>query len=208
MIPAGRARRDRLVAGRVDAIGETKQENHGTKRNIPMKYWFLWMVAGVISLLGGLFALANPLAATLTAVVLAGWMFTFVGILTIVSAFSDQGWGARIMAILLGVLLLLLGINLLGHPLSGVISLTYLVAVFLLIAGVFRLMLALATQISQLRWAMILSGVLSIILGIMIFSNFPQSAVVVLGVFLAIELISNGVSLIVLSLTRKSETTA
>lgn len=37
-----------------------------------MKHWLLWLVAGVISLLGGLFALANPLAATLTAELLAG----------------------------------------------------------------------------------------------------------------------------------------
>jgi uncharacterized membrane protein HdeD (DUF308 family) len=42
----------------------------------------------------------------------------------------------------------------------------------------------------------------------MIFSNFPQSAAVVLGVFLAIELISNGVALIAIVLARKSETSA
>lgn len=173
-----------------------------------MKYWFLWMIAGVISLLGGLFALANPLAATLTAVILAGWMFIIVGILTIVSAFGDRGWGARIMAILLGVVLLVLGINLIGHPLGGMVSLTYVVAVLLLVVGVFRLVLGFGTQISQLRWVMILSGAISIVLGIMILANFPQSAAIVLGIFLAIELISNGVSLIVLSLTRKSETAA
>ena len=60
-----------------------------------MKNWFLWMIAGLISLFGGFFALANPLAATLTAELLAGGMFVAVGIMTMVSSFGAQGWGGR-----------------------------------------------------------------------------------------------------------------
>lgn len=169
-----------------------------------MKYWFLWLVAGIISLIGGFFALANPLAATLTAELLAGWMFIIVGIVTIISAFGDMGWGGRILAILLGVALLFFGINLVGEPLRGVISLTFLAGTMMLILGVFRILLAFGSHNANLRMVMILSGVLSLILGIMIFANWPMSAAVVLGIFLAIELISNGISLIMLSLTRKS----
>ncbi|MDO5604565.1 MAG: DUF308 domain-containing protein [Paracoccus sp. (in: a-proteobacteria)] len=169
-----------------------------------MKYWFLWMLAGIISLIGGFFALANPLAATLTAELLAGWMFIFVGIVTIISAFGDMGWGGRILSILLGVAILFFGINLVGEPLQGIVSLTFLAGAMLLIMGVFRILLAFGAQNGNLRGVMILSGALSLILGLMIFANWPQSAVVVLGLFLAIELISNGVSLIILSLTRKS----
>lgn len=172
-----------------------------------MGNWFLWMIAGVLSLLAGVLALANPLAATLTAELLAGWGFVLVGIITLFSAFGDQSWGARLVAILLGLAILLLGINLVAHPLRGIISLTLAAAIILLFAGVFRLVLGFVVRHAQLRWAMILSGALSIILAIMIFANFPRSAVVVLGLLLAIELISNGVSLIALSLARKSETT-
>jgi len=173
-----------------------------------MKNWFLWLIAGVLSLVGGLAALANPLAATLTAELLAGWTFVLVGLLAIVSAFSDQGWGVRIVAILLGVMITLMGVNLVAHPLNGVLSLTLAAAYILMIAGLMRIFFAFKITISSLRWAMILSGSVSIILSLMIFSNFPQSAVVVLGLYLAIELISNGISMIVLSVSRKSETTA
>lgn len=169
-----------------------------------MKYWFLWLLAGIVSLIGGLFALANPLAATVTAELMAGYMFILVGVLTLVSAFGDQGWGGRIVSILLGLALLFLGITLLGNPLAGVLSLTFMVGAMMLVMGVFRILLAFSARAQNLRWVMILSGALSLILGLMIFSNWPQSAVVVLGVFLAIELISNGISLIVLSLARKS----
>ena len=88
-----------------------------------MKGWFLWLIAGALSLVGGVFALANPLAATLKAELLAGWTFVLVGILTLFTAFGDQGWGARLWTILLGALILLLGFNLVANPLSGMVSL-------------------------------------------------------------------------------------
>ncbi len=170
-----------------------------------MRNWFLWMIAGVISLFGGFFALANPLAATLTAELLAGWMFVAVGVMTMVSAFGDQGWGGRILSILIGLIILILGIDLIANPLAGVVSLTLVVAIGLIVMGVLRILLAFRSDFAQLRWVLILSGAISLLLGAMIMSNFPHSAARVLGVFLAVELISNGVSLIVLSLARKSE---
>ena len=170
-----------------------------------MRNWFLWMIAGVISLFGGFFALANPLAATLTAELLAGWMFVAVGVMTMVSAFGDQGWGGRILSILIGLVILILGIDLIANPLAGVVSLTLVVAIGLIVMGVLRILLAFRSDFAQLRWVLILSGAISLLLGAMIMSNFPQSAALVLGVYLAVELISNGVSLIVLSLARKSE---
>ena len=170
-----------------------------------MRNWVLWLIVGVVSLVGGIFALANPFAATLAVNTLAGWTFIVVGTLQIFTAFQDAGWGARIWAILLGVLAVVLGVNLIGNPLEGSISLTLVVAIMLLVAGTIRIILAFGLFNSTLRWMMIISGVLSVILGVMILSNFPQSALVTLGLFLAIELISNGVSLIVLSLVRKPE---
>ena len=170
-----------------------------------MRNWFLWMIAGLISLFGGFFALANPLAATLTAELLAGWMFVAVGVMTMVSAFGDQGWAGRILSLLIGLIILILGIDLIANPLAGVVSLTFVVAIGLVVMGVLRILLALRSDFAQLRWVLILSGAVSLLLGAMILSNFPQSAALVLGVYLAVELISNGISLIVLSLARKSE---
>jgi len=169
-----------------------------------MKYWVLWLIAGIVSLLGGIFALANPFAATITAEFLAGMMFMLVGLLTLFSAFGDRGWGGRILAILLGLLLLFFGVSLIANPLSGIFSLTFMAGVLLLALGIIRIALAFSSQLSGLRAVLVLSGILSLILGVMIFANWPQSAAVVLGIFLAVELISNGVSLIVLSLSRKT----
>lgn len=163
----------------------------------------LWIVVGVISVLAGIFALANPLAATLTAEMLAGWGFLIVGVLQVVFAFRDIGWGARIWAILIGLAFALTGISLLGNPLAGIISLTVLVAIMFLIVGVAKIILSFSLPRGAGFWLMIASGALSVVLAVMIFSNFPQSAAVILGVLLAIELISNGVAMITLGSMRR-----
>ena len=168
-----------------------------------MRNWGLWLAAGIISLLGGIFALANPLAATLTATLLAAWAFIVVGILTIASAFADQRWGGRIAAILLGILMVLLGVNLAGDPLAGTLSLTMATAILLVVLGIVRISLGFSFRTPGVRFLLIMSGALSLLLAFMIYSNWPQSAALVLGLFLAIELISNGISLIVLAMDRK-----
>ena len=63
----------------------------------------------------------------------------------------------------------------------------------MMIVGIVRLVLAFSDELRPFRLIMVISGALSIILAMMIFFNFPHSAAVVLGVYLAIELISNGV---------------
>ena len=173
-----------------------------------MKHWVFWLITGIVSLLGRFAVLANPLAASLTAELLAGCSFIFVGVIILFSAFNDQSWGARIFTLLLGLLVLFIGFNLLAHPLRGLISITYAVAVVMMIVGIVRLVLAFNDELRPFHLIIVISSARSIILAMTIFSNFPQSAAVVLDLYLAIELIANGVALIAIALARKSDTSA
>jgi uncharacterized membrane protein HdeD (DUF308 family) len=159
----------------------------------------LWIVMGIISILAGILALANPLAATLTAERLAGWAFLLIGILDIIAALRGRQDGNRIWAILVGAAFVFLALNLLLRPLQGVISLTMLVAIMFLITGAFKLVWSFQLRGTQAFWLVFLSGAVSMLLAIMIFTNFPVAATTILGVLLAVELISSGVSMIALS---------
>lgn len=165
------------------------------------------IITGVIALIGGFLALFNPLAATLTATALAGWVFVLVGVLQIVAVFSGEGWGAKILYAIMGVVFLLLGANLLGEPLAGVLSLTLLVAILFLVGGVIKIGMSFALGLGQF-WPLAVSGVLSLILASMIFTNFPGSAVVTLGLLLGVELLSTGVSLISFGLAARRSAAA
>jgi uncharacterized membrane protein HdeD (DUF308 family) len=95
------------------------------------------------------------------------------------------------------------GFNLIAHPLEGILRLTVIVASLMMIMGIFRIAIAFTSVAAGARAFLIVAGLLSIALSVMIFSNFPWSSAVVLGVFLAIELISNGVSMIFVALDRR-----
>jgi len=168
-----------------------------------VKHWVWMLLAGALSHLGGIVALLNPLAATLTAVLLTGYVFIGVGVLLLLSILADDQWGSRLLSLALGAVVLAIGINLVGNPLKGVLSLTVAVAVLMLVIGVLRIVLAFRMPTTGLRLFLILAGIVSLLLGTMILSNFPYSAEVVLGVLLALELLSNGVSLIVLALAAR-----
>mgnify|MGYP001058388473 CR=1 FL=1 len=168
-----------------------------------MQNWFLWLLVGIASVIGGVVAFAHPFVTTLAVEHLAGWMFMAVGVLTLYSAFQDRGWGGRIWAILLGVLLTVFGFYLIMNPFEGMVRLTFVIATMLMIIGVFRLIIAATPMAAGSRMFLGLSGLVSIALAVMIFANFPWSSLGVLGIFLAIELISNGVSLIFFALDRR-----
>ena len=173
-----------------------------------MKPWVLWLLIGIVSVVGGILALMNPFAASITVELFIGYMLIVIGTLIILSAFQDRGWGVRIWALLLGVLVAVVGINLVTNPLQGVLALTLVVAVLLGLLGIIRLVIAFNPLAASACWPLVFSGVLSLALAAMIFANYPYSSAVVLGLFLAVDLISNGVSLIVLGLARRSgETT-
>lgn len=169
-----------------------------------MKHWFLWLIAGIILIIGGFLALANPLAATLTATAIAAWTFLIGGALQLYAAFTQEGSGSKIWPALAGIAGIILGIALFNNPFAGVISLTILVAMLFFVIGLSKIFVSFSFKGTSAFWPLLISGALSLILALMIFSNFPASAVTILGILLAVELISNGVSLVMLSLYSKS----
>lgn len=159
----------------------------------------LWLVIGVISILGGIFALFNPLSASFAAEQLAGFIFLFVGILQFIALFRAPSTSGKVLAALGGVLGVFIGIELLQNPMQGILTLTMAIAILFMATGLVRMMVAFGLKGSAAFVPVLLSGLISIALAILIFSGYPQSSIYTLGVLLAIELISNGVSLIMYS---------
>lgn len=158
--------------------------------------WGWLIVIGIISLIGGLLCFRNPFAATLTVDYIAGFMFMLVGISQIVQAFSQRGSSGFLWTLGIGILGVLVGVMLVGNPMAGIVSLTVLVGVLLLFLGGAKIAYAMSMRPAS-GWAWVLvSGIFSIILAVLIFSNFPWAAASVLGLFLGVELTFNGIALL------------
>ncbi|WP_127524206.1 DUF308 domain-containing protein [Mesorhizobium sp. Z1-4] len=155
--------------------------------------WVLMAILAVVSIVGGVLALANPFAASMAATLLAGWFFAILGVIQIIQAFRVTDWSGFLWALAFGVLTLVVGGVLLLDPLAGMVSLTVLVAVLFLVTGVAKVMFSLSLRpVSGWAWVLV-SGIVSLLLGVMILANFPWSAANVLGILLGIELLSNGI---------------
>ncbi|MDF1608924.1 DUF308 domain-containing protein [Hoeflea sp. YIM 152468] len=166
--------------------------DHGVDERFS-KTWTWMAVLAVICIVGGFLALLNPFGATILAVVLAGWIFLIQGVVQVVHAFRIRDWPGFIWSLGIGALSLIVGFVLVADPLAGSVSLTLLVAVLFLVIGVAKIMFALALKPAS-GWVWVLvSGLVSAVLGVMILAGLPSTATTVLGLLLGIELISNGV---------------
>lgn len=165
-----------------------------------MKAWLTWFLIGIVFILGGLLALFNPLAATVTAEQIAAWLFVLGGIAQLLSAFRMGSFAARVLNGILALAFLWLGTSLLVNPLAGLLTLTVLVAIMFLVNGSAKLLLAMTMQGTGFFWPTVLSGAVSVVLALMVFSNFPQSAAILLGALLAVELVSSGVMIMAFAL--------
>lgn len=170
-----------------------------------MKSTTLMLIVGILSVVGGIFALLNPFAASIAAEQIAGWTFLIAGVLGLISFFQAEGWAGKLWALLVAIVSAWVGIELLGDPLGGVMALTFVVGVSFIASGVFKVLTGFSLADNNLRWIVVISGALSAILGIMILGNFPGSAVVSLGVLLGVELLSSGISMIALSSALRSD---
>lgn len=164
-----------------------------------MDNWMKWLAVGALSVLLGILALGNAVAASVAVTLVTGLFFVVAGAVQVVVGFQDGG-GHRILPVLLGALMLLLGVSFIANPLEGTVSLALVVTILIAASGVLRLALSWAMRASPYFWAMLLSGALSVLLAGYILANFAAVSVALLGLLLGIELIFNGAGLIVLSL--------
>lgn len=165
-----------------------------------MKSQKLILLAGIISLFGGLLALYNPAQTSLTLEQLLGWTFIVSGVFNLIGGIrhiKEQG----VWTILLAVFTLILGYFFIRLPMASVISLASFIIILLMGSGITQIAMAFKDRGSVSFLPMLLSGVISLLLSLFFLLDFSVSAQVLLGVIFAVELISNGLSLIVFAWT-------
>lgn len=163
-----------------------------------------WLVAfGIISMIAGLIALGSVVMATASAMVIVGFMMLMAGAAEIVAAFNAKDWSHRILWLLLGALYVFAGFVCLQNPLQAATLLTLMLGVALIVGGLLRIFLA--TRMKQgTPWVwVVLSGIITFLLGLMIIAKWPASSLYVLGIFLGVDLIFMGSSWLSIGLALK-----
>ena len=160
--------------------------------------WFL--VLGIALVIVGMIAIGWAVATTIVSVIFLGWLLIIGGVLHVIHGFKHRPWSGFFINLLAGVLYAVAGLVMVANPALAAVTLTLLIAMILIVAGLFRLFVAFSTPLDHRGW-LILNGVVSILLGVMIWRSWPVSGLWVIGMFVGIDMIFDGWTEIMLALS-------
>jgi uncharacterized membrane protein HdeD (DUF308 family) len=160
--------------------------------------WFL--VLGIALVILGMIAIGWAVATTIVSVIFLGWLLIIGGVLHVIHGFKHRPWSGFFINLLAGVLYAVAGFVMVANPALAAVTLTLLIAMILIVAGLFRLFVAFSTPLDHRGW-LILNGVVSILLGVMIWRSWPVSGLWVIGMFVGIDMIFDGWTEIMLALS-------
>ncbi|HWF17876.1 MAG TPA: HdeD family acid-resistance protein [Verrucomicrobiae bacterium] len=151
-----------------------------------------WFIAlGVALIVLGSIAIITVVLTTLISVMIFGWLLLIGGIFQAVHAFWVRPWSGLMLQLFIGVLNIVVGLLMVLNPGASALALTLLMAAFFVVGGVFRLVSAADAHFPGRGWALF-SGVINILLGVLIWLQWPASAFWVIGMFIGIDLIFTG----------------
>lgn len=153
--------------------------------------WGWFLILGIALVVLGAVALGVPLLATLTSVLFFGWLVAFGGLFEAVAAFAARKWSGFFLHLLSSVLSIVVGALMVTHPGAAAGALTLLLAAFFLMGGIFRISTAVVVRFPAWGWAAF-GGIVTAFLGVLIWAEWPSSALWVIGTFVAIDLLFRG----------------
>jgi len=181
----------------LDSLGRVPSESDMA----PLQAKWGWIVAlGVVYVVAGLIALMSVVTATVVSVLIVGVMMIVVGVAEIINAVQLKSWGKFLLWALLGVLYVVAGFVTFQNPFLAAAVLTLMLGAALVVSGVMRMALGFSMK-KETQWVwVVLSGLITLALGILILLRWPVSGLYILGLFLAIDLLVAGSSWISLGL--------
>ncbi|RDJ24894.1 HdeD family acid-resistance protein [Bosea caraganae] len=160
---------------------------------IPLRRNWGWLLAaGIALIILGILGLGAVALLSVASAIWFGAMIFVGGIIMLVDAARHGGWKSRLMHVLIGLLYLALGIFTFLNPLAATLSLTLVAGIMLVAVGCLRTFVAFQTRPMKAWIWILISGLLSLALGVLILAQWPSSGLWVLGTFLAFELIVQG----------------
>jgi uncharacterized membrane protein HdeD (DUF308 family) len=164
------------------------------------------VVWGLLLIAFGAAAIASPFLAAVALNVAVAWLIVLAGMVHVMLAFRAHGAGSMIWKLLVGIAYVCFGGYLILHPVLGVASLTLLLASLFLIEGVLDIVLFVKVRPIQGSSWVLFDAIVSLLLGGMIYMQWPSSSGWAIGTLVGISLIFSGVARVMMSLAVRKAT--
>ena len=165
------------------------------------QHWVWFLVMGIALVVLGSVAIGWACLAEIT--IAATWLFGFLllggGIGEIIHSFTVGRWSGTFVHLLIGLLYVVVGFMMISDPAESAVTLTKIIAIFMIVGGIFRVIAALSHRFPGWEWVL-LNGGITLLLGMLIYKQWPASGLWFIGLYLGIEMIFNGWSWIALAI--------
>jgi uncharacterized membrane protein HdeD (DUF308 family) len=152
----------------------------------------LTVVSGIILLIAGLLAVMSPFVAGMSITIMVGVMLAVGGIGQCFLAFKAGAFGRGLMIFIVGVLMAIAGFYMMNQPVAGLAKLTIILMYYLLVTGALEIVVAFQLKPAA-GWGLeMFNGIVTLLLGVMLWRQFPLSGAWAIGVLFGIKMISSG----------------
>jgi uncharacterized membrane protein HdeD (DUF308 family) len=163
-----------------------------------------WSIGlSVLMIIAGVLAIVIPPVAGFAVLLVIAWLLIFSGAFHFVFAWHTRTTGGMVWEFLLGILYVGVGGYALARPAAGLASLTLLLAAYLFAEGVLELVLSFRVRPMRGSGWLLLDGVITLILGVLIWRTWPSSTEWVIGTLVGISMLFSGISRLAISLAAR-----
>ncbi len=170
-----------------------------TTNNLPQTNHL--MLTGILLIIFGVIAIATPAVAGTAVVIVIGAMLLLAGIVQFVQGLRAESWSSKLLPLILGLVTALCGVGVLGHPLLGLSFLTLLLVAFFVVEGIWKIIASFSYRPAPGWLFMLASGALGLVLGVLIWQQWPVSGLWAVGILVGIDLLMTGISMVALATT-------
>jgi uncharacterized membrane protein HdeD (DUF308 family) len=155
----------------------------------------------ILLIICGLLAILLPIEMSIGVVIVIAWLLMISGVFQFIHAFRSSGVGHILWKIVVALIYFATGLCLYMRPGIGIASLTFVIILFLVAEGLIDIIFYFRTRnIGASGW-ILFDGIITLILGLMIWAHWPSGSLWVIGFLVGINMIMTGTTRLMLSLT-------
>jgi uncharacterized membrane protein HdeD (DUF308 family) len=163
--------------------------------------WYI--AAAVLFIVLGMFAIIEPAVAGIGLTLLVGWLLIISGVTHLIGAFKGGGAKQVIYQVLIGLLYVIGGFYCLTHPLLAISTLTLMLAAVILAGGILEIISYFQLKGEAASGWLLFNGIVSLLLGGMIWFHWPSSSVWAIGTLVGAKLLMTGVTRLMFGLAAR-----
>lgn len=158
--------------------------------------WFA--VMGIVFVVLGVLAIVEPALAGLAVAILVGWLLIFGGVAHAVDVFAGGGARRIVWQLILALIYLCGGFYFLTHPLLGLGTLTLFLGIILVMEALLEVVAYFTARGEGGSGWRLVNAIVTLVLGAMIWRNWPSSSVWAIGTLVGVNLMMTGLSRLML----------